>query len=246
MNDLEKLRALIHGPVNPEVVAEVVVLWLHNEDEGFRAVARDYISPWMSAVLGSVDLMQDLYGLMGGGSAGILGLEKDSGRAAIECAKKLGPSEATRRIACFTSLGAYDYAVVEGPHEDTRKAVLEDPQNAYWYARSVDEESRDDTREAAVGTPEFACCYAEEVDQGPHDLTRTAACEDPAWAMYYAREIDQGPHDETRAAACRDAHHAFSYASLIDKCPRDDTRAAAFADPDWNVCYRAFEHSYRG
>ena len=63
-----------------------------------------------------------------------------SPKEAYEYAKKYGPSNETREIACEDPEFAYEYAknVDKCPKEDTRKAACVDPESAYFYARSID------------------------------------------------------------------------------------------------------------
>jgi hypothetical protein len=48
--------------------------------------------------------------------------------------------------------------------DDTRSAVLSNPEFAYEYAGTVDKCSRDDTRNACIGHPGYVLDYAQYID----------------------------------------------------------------------------------
>ena len=92
---------------------------------------------------------------------------------------------------------AYEYALKNGPSEETRKIACKDPKFAYWYAEDVDKCPGENTRNAACKNPYYAYHYARDVDQCPREDTRKVACEDPECAYYYAKDIDKDFHEDT-------------------------------------------------
>ena len=73
-----------------------------------------------------------------------------------------------------------------------RKLALLHPEYAYLYARYVDQGPHDDTRNAVLGSAHYAYLYAEDVDQGPHDDTRNAVLGSAHYAGAYAKFVDKG------------------------------------------------------
>ena len=96
-----------------------------------------------------------------------------SPKEACEHAKKYGPSEKTRKIACESPPYAYEYAeeVDKCPREDTREAACQDSWSAVFYAQYVDKCPREDTRKAACKKPYYAYLYAKYIDKKFHEDT---------------------------------------------------------------------------
>lgn len=71
----------------------------------------------------------------------------------------------TREIACQVPRFAYFYATwLEGPHDDTREAVLCEPYTTFCYARDVDKCYRLDTFNVVKGT-QFETMYLKQVSK---------------------------------------------------------------------------------
>ena len=89
-----------------------------------------------------------------------------SPKEAYEYAKKYGPSNETREIACKHTEFAYLYALYihKKPRNNTRKAACEDPEFAYFYTLNVDKSFHEDTWKAVKNT-EFEEKYNKFLNQ---------------------------------------------------------------------------------
>ena len=81
-----------------------------------------------------------------------------------------------------------------------RAYFLNDYMSALYFAYFIDEGPHDDTREAVLKDPKSSYHYAFETDKHPRDDTRKACCKDPYWAYAYARDVDYKPKRATREA----------------------------------------------
>ena len=84
---------------------------------------------------------------------------------------------------------ALEHAKKYGPSEETREIACKEPFSTYLYADTIDQKSRDDTRNAVCKDPEYAYEYTETVDKYPRDNTRNAACNVPEWVFNYMLEM---------------------------------------------------------
>ena len=119
----------------------------------------------------------------------------------------------------MTPQEAYFQARREGPSDASRILACLSPGWAYAYAQDVDGQLRSDTLNACLGSPEFSFWYARNIKNAPIDLLRSAACRDPGWAYQFALLVDKAPRDDTRMAAGQDELAANRYARTIDRYP---------------------------
>jgi hypothetical protein len=87
----------------------------------------------------------------------------------------------------MTPQEAYKAGLQCGPSDETRAIACQDPVQALYYARDVDQCPRDDTRRAVIGSPAHASLYAFYVDCGPRDDTREAASDSTFWRREYEK-----------------------------------------------------------
>ena len=66
---------------------------------------------------------------------------------------------------------AYEYAKKHGPSDETREIACKKPRYAFLYARDVDKCPREDTRNAACKESKWAYWYVKEVDGSFHEET---------------------------------------------------------------------------
>ena len=92
---------------------------------------------------------------------------------------------------------AYFKAKKEGPSDLTRNIACQDPYHAYLYALDVDKEPCKQTRDVACQDSHYAYYYALDVDKKPSKQTRDAACQSPYYAYEYALDVDKEPLQET-------------------------------------------------
>ena len=69
-------------------------------------------------------------------------------------ARKEGPKDLTRNIACQFTSYAFFYArdIDKKPSKQTRDAACQDPKDAYYYAIDVDKEPLQETWRAVLNT----------------------------------------------------------------------------------------------
>lgn len=131
----------------------------------------------------------------------------------------------TKKEALKTPKDAYDWALKNGPCDETRTVCCLSSAYSYYYAETIDRCSKDDTRLGSCKAPASSYAYAKKIDKGPRDDTRTGACKDSIFACNYAKEVDQCFHQDTWNAV-KGSYWEQDYPYVPNKVPFSWTPAS--------------------